>query len=178
MIICQIGRSIAAPCTGMIVRHRRVRERILLRLPFETNAVHPFFQLMSRCCERGSVLITSDRSESGAWYSATLVNLQRNCRPPIQGQAPAQPPRSGRYRLGPSVAHGTSIFQTINGPVTALLRHWPVVSEGPVSLPKPPFSGRCGGLRAFQKMTLCGSRHPADFHRTGYETPLIPLTSG
>ncbi len=28
------------------------------------------------------------------------------------------------------------------------------------------------------KMTLCGSRHPADFHRTGYQIPLIPLTSG
>jgi DNA replication protein DnaC len=37
-------------------------------LPFETNAVHLFFQLISRRYERGSVLITSNRSV-GEWGS-------------------------------------------------------------------------------------------------------------
>ena len=35
-------------------------------LPFETNAAHLFFQLISRRYERGSVLITSNRSV-GEW---------------------------------------------------------------------------------------------------------------
>jgi hypothetical protein len=37
-------------------------------LPFETNAAHLFCQLVSRRCERGSVLITSNRSV-GEWGS-------------------------------------------------------------------------------------------------------------
>jgi DNA replication protein DnaC len=37
-------------------------------LPFETNAAHLFFQLISRRYERGSVLITSNRSV-GEWGS-------------------------------------------------------------------------------------------------------------
>jgi DNA replication protein DnaC len=37
-------------------------------LPFETNAAHLFFQLVSRRYERGSVLITSNRSV-GEWGS-------------------------------------------------------------------------------------------------------------
>ena len=35
-------------------------------LPFETNAAHLFFQLVSRRCERGSLLLTSNRSV-GEW---------------------------------------------------------------------------------------------------------------
>jgi DNA replication protein DnaC len=35
-------------------------------LPFETNAAHLFFQLVSRRYERGSMLITSNRSV-GEW---------------------------------------------------------------------------------------------------------------
>ena len=37
-------------------------------LPFETNAAHLFFQLVSRRYERGSMLITSNRSV-GEWGS-------------------------------------------------------------------------------------------------------------
>jgi DNA replication protein DnaC len=37
-------------------------------LPFEANAAHLFFQLGSRRCERGSILITSNRSV-GEWGS-------------------------------------------------------------------------------------------------------------
>ena len=37
-------------------------------LPFETNAAHLFFQLVSRRYERGSVLITSNRAV-GEWGS-------------------------------------------------------------------------------------------------------------
>ncbi len=35
-------------------------------LPFEPNAAHLFFQLVSRCYERGAILITSNRSV-GEW---------------------------------------------------------------------------------------------------------------
>jgi hypothetical protein len=34
-------------------------------LPFETNAVHLFLQLVSRCYERGSLLLTSNRPNGG-----------------------------------------------------------------------------------------------------------------
>src|SRR3546814_20695607 len=37
-------------------------------LPFETNAAHLFFQLVSRSYERGSMLVTSNRSV-GEWGS-------------------------------------------------------------------------------------------------------------
>jgi DNA replication protein DnaC len=44
-------------------------------LPFETNAAHLFFQLISRRYERGSVLITSNRSlgEWGAVFGDPIV---------------------------------------------------------------------------------------------------------
>ena len=47
-------------------------------LPFETNAAHLFFQLVSRRYERGSVLITSNRSvgEWGSVFGDPVVCLQ------------------------------------------------------------------------------------------------------
>jgi DNA replication protein DnaC len=42
-------------------------------LPFEANAAHLFFQLVSRRYERGSILITSNRSV-GKWGSVSLCS--------------------------------------------------------------------------------------------------------
>src|SRR5258706_16099872 len=44
-------------------------------LPFEANAAHLFFQLVSRCHERGSMLVTSNRSvaEWGGVFGDAVV---------------------------------------------------------------------------------------------------------
>ena len=44
-------------------------------LPFERHAAHLFFQLVSRCYERGNILITSNRSvgEEGAVFGDAVV---------------------------------------------------------------------------------------------------------
>ena len=64
-------------------------------LPFETNAAHLFFQLISRRYERGSVLITSNRSvgEWGSVFGDPIV-------------ATAILDRLLHHEAGPRVAHG------------------------------------------------------------------------
>ena len=57
-------------------------------LPFEAHAAHLFFQLVSRRYERGSILITSNRSV-GEWgevfgdavVATAILTLTRRCRP-------------------------------------------------------------------------------------------------
>jgi DNA replication protein DnaC len=52
-------------------------------LPFEPNAAHLFFQLVSRRYERGAMLVTSNRGVATAILDRLLHHplCQRSCRP-------------------------------------------------------------------------------------------------
>ena len=54
-------RAAGALCQAQTADRRRARY-----LPFETNAAHLFFQLVSRRYERGAMLVTSNRAV-GEW---------------------------------------------------------------------------------------------------------------
>lgn len=65
-----VARVVHSPCAALTVLSR---PKLLIidelgYLPFEANAAHLFFQLVSRRYERGSILITSNRSV-GEWDS-------------------------------------------------------------------------------------------------------------
>jgi len=85
-------------------------------LPFEPNAAHLFFQLVSRRYERGSILITSNRSIS-EWGTVFGDASRGHCDP--RPSAPSQP-RHHHPRRQPIAQHVVTTRQ--RRPALALFR--------------------------------------------------------